>query len=321
MSYRYAVLDPRTDARNKATADVANEAIFEDAPAGVLGIEVTVPALAARCALGNVDPQHTGGDVNTAAIEVAVSYPFPPDGTMMVTIRPDLDSVGAMAVLAIRGSKGPRELCSDCPGDNPGCNTCEGSGFVPEPGFGPDFWARLKAVAAADKFVQPPWSPEAACGERDPQLQGIGAFVWDREVQLGAKVAAMAEWLLSGIVPAGYEEKAQTTREQLAREGDGVTACQVQGGIAIVATPRMGAPAVGYRHRPVVVCEGLVQGKRKFSVCQWDGSHADLGAALAELATLEAGWGGSPTIGGSPQGVGSTLTIEQVVEVVANHLK
>ena len=44
-------------------------------------------------------------------------------------------------------------------------------------------------------------------------------------------------------------------------------------------------------------------------------------SALAELAALEPGWGGSPTIGGSPQGVSSLLTTEQVVEVVARHLK
>lgn len=36
---------------------------------------------------------------------------------------------------------------------------------------------------------------------------------------------------------------------------------------------------------------------------------------------LLAGWGGSPTIGGSPQGVSSRLTIDEVVAVVEKYLR
>jgi len=61
---------------------------------------------------------------------------------------------------------------------------------------------------------------------------------------------------------------------------------------------------------------------RKFTVCRYD-SHTpcDLPAALKELQALEAGWGGRGDIFGSPQGVSSSLTVEQVIEVVSRHLK
>ena len=61
---------------------------------------------------------------------------------------------------------------------------------------------------------------------------------------------------------------------------------------------------------------------KKFTVCRYD-SHVpcDLPAALAELQSLEEGWGGRGDIFGSPQGVSSKLSLEQVLEVVKKHLK
>ena len=92
--YQFELLDPRPteEARHH------NEEIFSGT---VFGIEVTVPALAERC-IFNIDPQH--GDLlsNRAAIEDAVSCPLPLEGSTLVTIRPDLDSVGSMAVLESR---------------------------------------------------------------------------------------------------------------------------------------------------------------------------------------------------------------------------
>ncbi len=94
--YNFKLFDPRPVPAAIAT----NDQIFAQGP--VLGIEVTVPVLAQRCELGNIDPQHTGGDTSTAAIEVALEWPLPPEGAMLATVRADLDSVGAMAVLAMR---------------------------------------------------------------------------------------------------------------------------------------------------------------------------------------------------------------------------
>lgn len=61
-----------------------------------------MPTLAERC-MANLDPQHLGGDVATAAIQAALAMwrELPPDGATLATIRPDLDSIGAMAVLEL----------------------------------------------------------------------------------------------------------------------------------------------------------------------------------------------------------------------------
>ena len=72
-----------------------------------LGVEVTVPELARRCGLGNIDPQHGGGvgagTADTAAIEACLTVTPPPAGATLVTVRPDLDAFGAMALLVFAG--------------------------------------------------------------------------------------------------------------------------------------------------------------------------------------------------------------------------
>lgn len=59
---------------------------------------------------------------------------------------------------------------------------------------------------------------------------------------------------------------------------------------------------------------------RKFTVCQFKPNYVNLPAVFAELSEKEPGWGGTPTIGGSPQGVSSALSIDEVAEVVRKHL-
>lgn len=95
--YKCATLDPR----NISAAQVANDLVFQN-PDGVFGIEVTVPALAARCSLGNLDPQHGEQIGHQSAIEAALTCELPPDGTTIATIRADLDSIGAMVILVLR---------------------------------------------------------------------------------------------------------------------------------------------------------------------------------------------------------------------------
>ena len=93
----------------------------------------------------------------------------------------------------------------------------------------------------------------------------------------------------------------------------------------MVESTHRAATLVGYALAPVVVALnpafklGGGDAHKKFTVCQYTAGYVDLRAVVAELASMEAGWGGSPTIIGSPQGVGSTLTIDDVVMVVERH--
>src|SRR4051812_32832723 len=74
-AYRFALLAP------------TKKAVEQSGVLGpqTLGIEVTVPALAAACALGNIDPQHTAGGDGRAAIEAALAWPLPDAGSTLVT--------------------------------------------------------------------------------------------------------------------------------------------------------------------------------------------------------------------------------------------
>ncbi len=314
MKLIFSQFDPRPQGAE------ANDKIFASGP--VLGIEVTVPALAARCTLGNIDPQHTQGR-NYAAIEDVLGVVLPPDGATLATVRADLDSVGAMAVLAMRAEMGQEEFDS-----------------LPM-----EVVLRLQQVATADKFARGgypgpkalptmdnPWPEESASAESSRPLAAIAAAVVDFKVSLAERVETMKKWLLTGEETAQYRAVVERERTDMVRAlGDGtIRAKRVEcaiGAVALVESTHRAATVVGYSLAPVVVALnpsfklGAGEPHRKFTICAYTAQNADIKSALAELAKLEPGWGGSPTIGGSPQGVSSTLTVEQVVEVVARHLK
>lgn len=329
--YKFAFLDPRA----------SNDQIFSQAQ-GVMGIEVTISSLADRCGLGNIDPQHgchreiydNGGFIEAAhssclvdetAIEFAVKMRkppergwvptmFPPKESTLVTIRPDLDSVGSMAVINLRAKD-----------------------VSLEPAMG-----RIALVAIADKFARggwpgpkalptknKPWDELIASVESSRMLAVIAAAVADFKVPLADRVATMERWLLTGEEPAQYHDQVEGERLDMiaALESGAIKYGVCSGGkIAVVESVHRAATSVGYSLAPVVVAfnpsfkSGLGEPYRKFTVCVFEAKFADIKSALAELATLESGWGGSPTIGGSPQGTGSFLTTDQVVEVVARHL-
>lgn len=305
--YQFATIDPR----NIPAATEANDKLFANP---VYGIEVTVPALAKRC-IGNLDPQHSGGDANRAAIEDALTAELPVEGTTLATVRADLDAVGSMAIFNIRIKGESLESAME----------------------------RIGKVATSDKFARGgytgpkplptrdnPWNEETATAESSRELAAIAAAVMDFKVPLADRVSTMERWLLTGEEPQQY--RTQVEKERL----DMITALESgaikhettsSGRIAVVESTHRAATSVGYSLAPVVVAlnpsfrQGPGDPYKKFTICAFEAKFADIKSALAELATLEAGWGGSPTIGGSPQGVSSQLTTEQVVAVVEKHLR
>lgn len=313
--YSFAVLDPRP-----AGAE-ANQKIFEN-PKGILGIEVTIPALAARCTLGNIDPQHTeGGGLignrlpGAAAIEVAISIfgaALVPEGATLATVRADCDSIGAMALLDLRaeGEPFPYELAE-----------------------------RIRLVVESDRFARGGWPgpkplptkenpwPESKHGQ---PLAAIAAAVSDFKVPIEDRVAAMEKWLLTGEEPEEYRKRAEAERLEMieALETGWIKVeAAADGRIAVVESTHRAGTSVGYSLAPVVVAlnpQFRFQGgepHRKFTIAQFEAGYMDLWKAAEELSGLESGWGGSPTILGSPQGMSSQLTLGEVVGVVTRHLK
>jgi hypothetical protein len=177
-----------------------------------LGIEVTEAELASACSLGNIDPQH-GHDSGAllspgafpagyvregcmAAIDVACGCALPAVGATLATIRPDLDSVGSMAVLVLRALG----LVD----------------FAVPTSVSSAVWHRVCDISSADSYRPGPWAPrplltvhrlfnddenaEPADGRRS--IAHLGAICSPRQGQqayaLDVRVATMACWLLGG---------------------------------------------------------------------------------------------------------------------------
>ena len=305
-NYRFETLDPRPI----PAAEERNNRVFEGN--NVVGIEVTVPKLAERCVV-NIDPQHTGGNADVAAIEEAVTCELPEPGSVFATVRADIDSVGAMAVLLIRSEDGPLDDDADA-------------------------MDRVRLIAESDKFAnegypgprplpsrEAPWS-----GKTDETLAAIAAQVSDFRVSFSDRVLAMKEWIKTGKESEAYRTRVNDEKQDIVNSlenGEVDYELQANSRIAFVETTHRAATLIGYSLAPVVVAfnpsfkQHDGDPYRKFTICTYEPKFADIGAALAELSELEPGWGGSPTIGGSPQGVSSELSKEQVVSIVEKHLK
>ena len=289
--YTYISLHPRA-----TTADV---------PAGTLGVEVTARHLAQACSLGNIDPQHLGGDVSTAAIEAAMSWPLPPEGATLATVRADADSLGAMAVLTLRAKGIPIDA------------------------------ARLKLIADADKEASGPWpgprpapAPEDMVGSATPVMH----LAADYARPLPDRVDQLACWLMDGDDSCD-EEIGEYGARALDEARDALAGLQVNthGSVAVVVGNHRLAFAIGYRHAPIVVAtnpEFRFSGGEphlKHTVARWNSTTlpgmdwnglVDRLNAADPAVTETARWGGSTSIVGSPQGISSGLTTEDVADIV-----
>ncbi len=277
-------------------------------PASTLGIEVTIPALARLCDQGNIDPQHGGGDIGLAAIEVALHHPLPPPGTSLVTVRPDADAYGAMAVLALRA---------------------EGVTFTPA------MRARIALIAREDSFLRGTWPgcralpvTAAEVDEVGVGPQGHGALVgglMDPCLPADAGVRAVAAWILQGHVPPAWIARAEAAAARLvAGLEDGSLRLDplADGGMVLVRGGVPGALRLGYRMAPIVVAEDCQprgtppMAWRRVSVAQWNDRFVDLRRAAVALSSLEPGWGGSATIIGSPQQAPTRLPRDLIIAIL-----
>ncbi len=306
-AFGYGLLDPRPD------ADEHNLRLLGDR---TLGIEVTIPDLARRCGLGNIDPQHGGGSgigsSAVAAIEACLTATLPPANAMLVTVRPDLDAFGAMALLALRRAGVP---------------------------VGRAMKTRIERAANADRFDRGPWPgprPLPAVYEEylaamnpDPSLAALAGAMADRALTARRRVGIAARWLETGAEPAGYREcfaaNAETVLAGL-RSGAVAVESRADGRVATVTSRSPNTLRLGYCLAPVVVA--LYPGDpaaeppapRRIVLAQHDPGHADFSALCEDLALLEPGWGGSATILGSPQGRPCHLELETVLDAAVRHL-
>jgi len=309
--YSFEILDPRINHPNeqiKEQAHLANQTIFEKG--NVMGIEVTVPALAEKCDLGNIDPQHSEGNENMAAIEVAETMELPEGEVTFATVRADLDSVGSMALIALRQ---------------------EGTEITDE------IKERVTKIADTDKFNNGPWpgkqelpSKENPWGDDNKELGAIAASTADFKFSMQDRVNTMKQWIQTGEEPEGHRIQVEEERKEMVNaleSGEIQVETVTDGGIALVESKHRAGMQIGYSQAPVVVALNPEFGfgdspkVKKYTIAQFENGFVDLNKVKEDLNEQEPGWGGSPTIIGSPQGESSKLSKEDVAEIVEKYLK
>jgi hypothetical protein len=274
-----------------------------------LGIEVTEPELAARCGLGNIDPQHCGGNSDISAIDAAFDWPLPAIGARLVTIRPDADAFGAMAVLTLRA---------------------DGISFSDEA------QKRIALVNRSDCFDRGCWPglrPLPTCVEDIDEVgigvENLGAIIAGLslpETTIEEGVRQMMLWLLTGAAPRIWIALARKSAARLfAALGDGTVVVReiIPGSVALVDGFVPGALRLGYRRAPIVVATNTQKLSdhaplRRITIAQYTPGYVDLVRVARALAAGEPGWGGSTTIIGSPQGVNCKTSVDNCIKVLRN---
>lgn len=304
---KFITLDPRPVSLNSEIARLDELAKNHT----LVGVEITVPALAEVLDL-NIDPQHTGKQAELSAIEAVrmegAALPKLRGETReycFCTVRADLDSVGAMALMRVEW-------------ETPGWISFHLSSEQAE---------RIRLVHESDIFARGSWRPSAVGGGENTALAAIARAVADFKTPLQDRVFMMREWLLSGVEPQGYREAYEKERAAiLAAIESGEIRCEKRGLISLVQSRHRAGTSVGYADSPVVIAFNdafTIRGGEphgKYTICQYQTGYVNMEGVKQDLLKLEEGWGGSPTLLGSPQGVSSKLTLEEVYEVVCDHL-
>lgn len=323
---KFYQIDPRPQGAE------ANQAIFTEHGGAVLGIEVTLPAYATQCGLGNLDHHGSGSTSDTpSACEQALALEeseLPKGDSVLVTVRPDGDSITAMAVIKNRleGRTVNAELVSAIG---------RFDRFGPTAVQLPDI-VRAIARKSADFRVsieeRVGWVADLLAG--DDKAGEVSALVVEANAELEAARAASkvevhhVEWCSQCLATSDRGDRVTPTQNC---RNCGSTETWAAPTMATVVSTHRFATTLGYEHAPVVVAlnpefpldprDPAAGTGRKFTVCRYD-SHvpAAFKSIERDLNALEPGWGGRDTILGSPQGQSSILEIEQVIEVVVNHL-
>lgn len=285
--------------------------------ATTLGVEVTAEAFVPLCGLGNIDPQHGPGSASgQAAIEAALDWPLPPEGSCLVTIRADADALGAMAVLLLRAEG--RQLSAEVRARISDIARWDG--------------LRLGSWQAWRGLHPPLFRPAMAVDlmGKPLELKAVDALVRMDSWSVEQRVLAFAAWLVQGrtSLPDEVVQAALDFESRLLDAWNGAdidVRLSTDPRVAVMRAAR-GAPVGGmdiaYRQAPVVIAEGHMPWGRKLTIAQFEPGWVDLRALAADLNSLEQGWGGQPdAIIGSPQGVGCVLRMADVEALVTSQLR
>lgn len=273
-----------------------------------LGIEVTLPKLAAKCGLGNIDHHRIGDDSNTpAACEQALNWTYL--DCNVVGILADADTLTAMAVLWSKVFSVESDACF-----------YSQNGFYPEKsGYEVDE-ELVNKIGLIDR-KGPASKPDLLLDKRVLYIRAIAA---QRGMDLSDQVYNIM------LVLCGKElndEELQLIENEELKFIDAEKASKVTkvDDFVIVESHHSMATQVGYKYGDLLICindkfpkdfKDTTKGTyRKITLCKRD-EYVPYNINFSKLNSLENGWGGRTTIGGSPQGVDSILTIDKILSCI-----
>jgi hypothetical protein len=291
MSYKVILIDPRP-----ASKDVMIELLKSNAP--VVGVEFTLPALI-QYIDSNIDDQHVSGSSGKAAISMAATMDLPAENTTFAIVRADADALGAVAVLNLR---------------------VRGESINPE---------RIAYIAEQDTFAHGAWTgprPIVVEESRDTNFSTLGVLAFNFKTSIDERVARFEQWLLTGMYDGMEEDKNRVLSNF--RTAVEQTTVSVDGNIALVESRNIGATAIGYHYAPILIIRndafrfGGGEAHTKYTLCSFTDGYVSFGELKNALNAVEKNgtWGGSATILGSPQGVSSSLSMDEVVSLVKQFL-
>jgi|GEM_PF-3366946 len=288
----------------------------------VVGLEVTEPALQELVDV-NIDPQHSGEKrTDTSAIDFSyknfksVLEKTQDKPIAFVTSKADLDSIGAMAILtmALEGRTDELSLTG--------------------------FEGKVSLINKFDNYKLEENRLEKTLEQaiRDTRiLGGIDTAVKDFKISVLERVKLIEQFLKTGEQPPKYVAEYGTTIEQIIQScADKTTTIELhEKGFTVVESPHMKAFDMGYTQSPLVVAcnkkfDPRETGKTQVKVTIGQHPSAqliDFNELIKDLNAKEPSyvekvnqWGGSSTIIGSPVNTGTLLDLEQITDIVGEHM-
>ena len=184
---------------------------------------------------------------------------------------------------------------------------------------------RIRLIAESDK-THSEWGP--LDGEIEVTMfDALKAVLADSRVSDDNKALSAYQFVIGGdfndwewIASQVWWERRETTN-LLEKVSTSPT-----GRVAIITTDSRFGVSAAYTAADVVVAVNESfsfnggPAHRKVTVCQARPGLVDLKAVFTELSKIEPGWGGSPTVGGSPQGESSVIRTDEIIKIVEEHL-
>lgn len=283
----------------------------------IIGIEVTDIEIDQYCSI-SIDPQHS--TFNTDNKITAIEYIFnhidyildilkTSKKVCMLTVKPDSDSLGAMALLTL---------------------------FLKDSfKLDGDMILRLKAIAKSDRHGRINWK-----NKKEDYFQfenyniyglpcGLSYMTSDKTLSCQQKVDRIIEYLLTGefkdiekyngIVNKNFRKASKSIKINII----------VPDKLCIVESKYRGAVAFGYRYTPCVIAKNKyytfgnddtkIFGK-KMTIAQYENKYMDMITLLSQINELEPGWGGSAEIIGSPIDRPCKINEKTLIKLCKNNL-